>query len=451
MKVQFLGAVGTVTGSKYLISHENTRVLLDCGLYQGLKNYRQKNWAPLPVPASSINAVLLSHAHIDHSGYIPALVKQGFTGNILCSRGTSELCKILLPDSGYLQEEDARYANQRNFSRHKPALPLYTEADAHKSLKQFKPLPTHKWFDLGDGLKARFRPSGHILGACMIELNDGHRSLTFSGDLGRPDDLLMRPPEIVEDTDVLIIESTYGDRLHQKNDPFETIAELVKKTVHRGGILLMPAFAVGRAQAVLFILSQLIKQQRIPKIPIYLNSPMAISATEIFHKYHKSHRLDRSDYEAIDHVTRYIRSPEESKHLNQQTFPSVIISASGMASGGRVLHHLKSLLPDHKNTILLLGFQAPGTRGASLQAGAPQIKIHGNYFPVRAEVHCLDSLSAHADQAELLQWMKHFKRPPAQTFICHGESTAADTLRREITDQLGWNVKVPEYLDQADI
>ncbi len=448
-RITFLGAAGTVTGSKYLVEHDHKRIMVDSGLYQGVKNLRERNWKSLPVDPASIDAVLLTHAHIDHSGYIPALVKNGFKGKVYCTKATYELCKVLLPDAGFLQEEDARFANKHRFSKHSPALPLYTEEDALHSLKRFETCDYHETISPIKGLHALFRPVGHILGASSIELNDGRQKLVFSGDLGRFNDLIMQPPEPVYEADYLLVESTYGNRVHPDADVMEQLADIINKTMERGGTVLMPAFAVGRAQTLLYIVQQLKEQLRIPNVPVYLNSPMAISATEIFCRFHKEHRLDPADCHKIDQGTHFIRSAEDSIALVAQRHPAIIISASGMATGGRVLHHLKSLLPGHRNSIVFPGFQAPGTRGDAMVNGAAQIKIHGEYYPVKAEIYNLDSLSAHADSNEIMQWLGHFKRPPKKTFITHGEPVASDTLRLRITDELGWSCKVPEYGDEA--
>ena len=449
MKIQFLGAAQTVTGSKYLLSANGSRVLVDCGLYQGVKTLRLRNRQPLPLAATAIDAVVLSHAHIDHSGFLPALYRQGFRGPVYCSPATLDLCKVLLPDAGFLQEEDARYANRKHFSRHSPAEPLFTEDDAQRVLRQFRVLETGLAHPLVNGLGLRLVPAGHILGACSLVLDDGHRCAVFSGDLGRSHDPLMRAPEHPGRADYLVVESTYGDRVHEVIDPEQSFAKLICETIGRGGIVLIPAFAVGRAQLVLHILQKLKARGAIPDVPVYLNSPMAIRATDIFCAHQTEHRLSREDCEAIDEGTIRVRTVEESQALTRSTYPSVIISASGMASGGRVLHHLKSLVGDHRNSVVFVGFQAPGTRGAAMVAGAAQIKIHGGWFPVRAQVHGLDALSAHADAGELLEWMRGFPEPPRHTFVTHGEPAAADALRLRIKDELGWRVSVPEYRDEV--
>ena len=451
MKIKFLGGAGTVTGSKYLISHDNQRVLVDCGLYQGVKKLRLRNWKSFPVDPKTINAVVLTHAHIDHSGYIPALRKRGFKGPVYCTRGTYDLCKILLPDSGYLQEEDARYANKKKYSRHSPAMPLYTEKEAIESLKLFKPIHYHERVEVANKIFATFTPVGHILGSSAIQLNVGGKTITFSGDVGRKDDLVMRSPEPLKNTDYLVIESTYGNRKHDLTDPFEFFKNIVNKTMERGGIVLLPSFAVGRAQTILYILQLLKDRNEIPDVPVFLNSPMAITATEIYCRHNKEHRLSEEECSKIDKDTHFVRTPEESIELNKRKYPSIIISASGMASGGRVLHHLKTLLPNHRNSIVFVGFQAPGTRGDAMVNGAEQVKIHGAYHPVRAEVFNIDSLSAHGDYEELLEWLDQSDITPSKTFVTHGEAAASDSMRLKLEEKFGWKVEVPDLDEEFEL
>jgi metallo-beta-lactamase family protein len=447
MKIQFIGATGTVTGSKYLLHLGCKTLLIDCGLFQGFKNTRKRNWQALPIDASKIDAVLLTHAHVDHSGYLPALMKQGFTGPIYCSHATRALCRVLLPDAGYLQEEDARYANKGRFSRHKPAEPLYTEQDAIKVLKQFKVLAHHEHHKILNECQVSFRPVGHILGASAIRIQYAGKSITFSGDVGRPDDLIMPAPESLSATDYLVVESTYGDRQHPKFDPFEHMRDIIKRTINRGGIVLLPAFAVGRAQLALYIIEQLRARKEIPRVPVFLNSPMAITATELFFDYQEKHRLNKSQCESIDHIVTFVKTKAESIELVTRKDPCIIISASGMASGGRVLHHLKSLLPNPKNSVLFLGYQAGGTRGFNLTHGFDKVKIHGIYIPANAEIHNLEALSSHGDYQQIINWLKPLPQPQ-KTFITHGEAMSADCMRSHIREQLGWQeVIVPEYLD----
>lgn len=447
--VQFLGATGTVTGSKYLFAAGDKTILVDCGLFQGFKQLRLRNWAPLPFKPASLSAVVLSHAHIDHSGYLPLLVKNGFTGKVHCSEATYDLCRILLPDAGRLQEEEAEYANRRGFSKHKPALPLYTEEDAKRALGSFAPVGFDEEIELA-AVHLKLIPAGHILGASIVYLSDGKRSLVFSGDLGRPNDSIMVAPSPVRDADYLILESTYGDRRHDPEDPRIKLGRIVRKTAERGGVVLIPSFAVGRAQSLLYHIHQLKSEGAIPAdLPVYLNSPMAADVTEIYHKHRAEHRLSPEQCRAMCTAATIVNNPEESKRLNEKKGPMLVIAASGMATGGRVVHHIKAFAPDPRNTILFSGFQAGGTRGATILSGAESVKIHGEYVPIRAEVAAINNLSAHADCAEILDWLRHFEHPPRETFITHGEPTAADALRRRIEEQLRWRASVPDYLERV--
>lgn len=452
MQIQFLGAAGTVTGSKYLVTSNDTRVLVDCGLFQGLKQLRLRNWAALPVDPASIDAVVLTHAHLDHSGYVPLLVKQGFRGRIHCTPATFELCKLLLPDSGHLQEEDAEYANRHGFSKHHPALPLYTEEEAEHSLRQFHTVGYDAAIDLGGGLSAQFAPSGHILGSAFVTLTDGARKLVFSGDLGRPNDPIMRAPRPLEAADYLLIESTYGDRRHAQTDPADELEAIVTRTIGRGGVVVIPAFAVGRAQSLLYYIARLKTNGRIPAdLPVYLNSPMAVDVTGLYERFAGEHRLDAKACAAMCHAAKYVNTVDESKNLNLQKVPMIIVAASGMATGGRVVHHLKAFAPDPRNTILFSGYQAAGTRGAAMLGGAKTIRIHGTDVPVRAEIAAISSLSAHADYVEVLQWLCHFETAPKTTFVTHGEPVAADALRQQIERELHWNTHVPDYRECVEL
>ncbi|HTI87074.1 MAG TPA: MBL fold metallo-hydrolase [Alphaproteobacteria bacterium] len=451
MKITFLGGVGTVTGSKYLVEVPGRRVLVDCGLFQGLKQLRLRNWEPLPVEPATIDAVVLTHAHLDHSGYLPLFVKSGFKGRVLCTVATRDLCGILLPDAGHLEERDAEAANRHGYSRHQPALPLFTEADARAALPRLSPIEWDKPHDLGGGLTLTLRYAGHILGAAMALLSYRGRTLLFSGDLGRPHDPIMRPPAPIGAVDHLVVESTYGNRSHNGDDPESRLADVIVRTSGRGGTVVIPAFAVGRAQTLLYHLYRLKTARRIPNLPIFLDSPMAIDAGDLFHKHRRDHRLSEAECHAVCGVARQTPSVAESKAIDQNHVPAVIISASGMATGGRVLHHLKAFAPDARNTIVLAGFQAAGTRGAALLAGAPQIKIHGGYVPVRAEVINLTMLSAHADAGEIMDWLRTATAAPRTTFVTHGEPTAADALRHRIEEELHWSARVPDYRDSATI
>ena len=452
MKLQFLGAAGTVTGSRYLLDTGTAKILVDCGLFQGYKPLRLRNWAPFPVAPGEIDAVVLTHAHLDHSGYLPLLVRNGFRGRIICARATTHLCKILLRDSGYLQEREAEYANRHGFSKHRPALPLYTQADAERSLGHFTGVDFGSEHEVANGLSVKFRHAGHILGAATAELRAGDVRLVFSGDLGRPDSPTMLPPEPVSAADYLVVESTYGNRQHSDTDPATALAQVITRTTRRGGTVLIPAFAVGRAQDLLYLIGKLKASQRIPRaLPVFLDSPMATEASRIFHEHREDHRLDEEECNRTYSSASYVRDVQESKALNANPAPKVIISASGMATGGRVLHHLKNLAPDRRNTLLFAGFQAGGTRGALIVGGADTVKIHGEEVAVRAEVVNLEMLSAHADAGEILAWLRGFEHAPKMTFVTHGEPAAADTLRRRIQSELGWPCSVPDQLEAVTL
>jgi metallo-beta-lactamase family protein len=450
MRIEFLGGVGTVTGSKYLLEHNGRRLLVDCGLFQGLKQLRLRNWEPLPVKASEIDAVLLTHAHMDHSGYVPRLVKLGFKGPVYCSGATRDLCELLLPDSGRLQEEEADFANRHGHSKHKPALPLYTQEEAGAALKRFETIPFDKEHSPWPGWSWRLKRAGHILGAASVHISWTGGSILFSGDLGRSDDLVMRPPESPGQADYVVVESTYGDRRHRDVDTLMALADVVNRTAARGGVVVIPSFAVGRAQTILHCIHLLKKAHRIPDMPVYLNSPMAADATRIFRHHLDEHRLSAEQCATMSKEVTIANTVEESKRLSTLTFPSIIVSASGMATGGRVLHHLKTYAPDARNTILFAGFQAAGTRGAALVGGSEAVKIHGAYVPVRAEVANLDTLSAHADREQLLAWLGAL-RTPKRVFVTHGEPVAADALRLAIEERHGWPVTVPEYLESRKL
>ncbi|MGM0380977.1 MAG: MBL fold metallo-hydrolase RNA specificity domain-containing protein [bacterium] len=449
MEITFLGATNTVTGSKFLIKHNSSRLLVDCGLYQGYKHLRLRNRAPLPFEPEKLDAVLLTHAHIDHSGYLPLLVKKGFEGPIYSTEATNDLCEILLPDSGKIHEEDAAYANKKGFSKHKPAKPLYTEKDALNSLKQFKSLPYEEKFTPVENLTAQFLQAGHILGASLIRLDGAETSLLFSGDLGRLEDPLMLPPESGHQVDYLVMESTYGTRTHEDIPPEQALARVIKQTTKRDGTTLIPAFAVGRSQVLLYYLQQLMAAGEIPELPVYLDSPMAVKVTDIFSSSTPIQRMKPEQYQKINEMVTYVSSVADSKKLNDKEGPMIIVSASGMASGGRVLHHLKQYAPQEKNTVLFAGYQAGGTRGSKMLNGAEAVKIHGQYIPVRCEVDFLDNLSAHADKEELLNWLKTFPEKPDTTFIVHGEPKSTDSMRMALENKLDWKARVPEYLEKA--
>lgn len=443
VNLQFLGATGTVTGSKYLLEDGNVRVLVDCGLFQGYKHLRKRNRAPFPLDPSSLDAVIITHAHLDHSGYLPLLVKNGFSGPIYATPPTVALAGLLLPDSGHIQEEDAAYANKKGFSRHSPALPLYTENDALASLSQFQEVPFHHDVPIGSGLQFRFRRAGHILGAAMVELRGGGGTLAFTGDLGRPHDAVMQSPETGLDVDHLVCESTYGDRLHEHEDVGARMKAIISSTAERAGIVLIPSFAVGRAQSVLFTIHTLMERGEVPRIPVYLNSPMAVKTTDLYLRFPHDHRLGAAEIALMEHDIHLVRTVDESKELNHIEGPAVIVSASGMLTGGRVLHHLRFMAPDPRNTLVFVGYQAGGTRGRRILEGEDKVKLHGEWVPVRCKVEDIGGLSAHADGDEIVSWLGTFKRPPATTFLTHGEPDAAEALRVRIEHELGWSVEAP--------
>jgi metallo-beta-lactamase family protein len=450
MRLTFLGATGTVTGSKTLLEHGGKRLLVDCGLFQGLKQLRLRNWSDFPVPPNGLDAIVLTHAHLDHSGYLPRLTSLGFRGAVHCSPPTEALCALLLADSAHLLEEEAEYANRHTWTKHQPALPLYTEADARAAMRRFAPRPFDAAFEPIPGVRVVLRRAGHLLGAASVRVEWDGGSILFSGDLGRGNDLLMPPPSRPEAADTLVIESTYGDRLHPSTDPLASIAEVVNRTAARGGVVVIPAFAVGRAQTLLHGFVLLKQQRRIPDLPIFLNSPMAASATGIYQTHAGEHRLTVEQCEAMSAATHIVTTVEESKRLNALRVPAVIVSASGMASGGRVVHHIKAFGPDPRNTLLFVGHQAAGTRGASIVAGAPTVKIHGEHVPIRAEVAHIDAFSSHADRDELLAWAGALPAAPKRVFVNHGEPVAADALRQAIEERHRWPCSVPEYRETFD-
>lgn len=444
MQIDFLGAADCVTGSRHRVEIGDTRLLLDCGLFQGYKVHRERNWAAPRRALLDVDAVVLSHAHLDHSGWLPKLVKLGYRGPIYASPASRALAEVLLLDSAHLQEEDARRANRYGYSRHAKALPLYTQADARRALALFKPLPPGRPLRIG-GATVRLDPVGHLLGACAVHVSAGGEQLLYSGDLGRQADLLMPPPEPPQPADVLLVESTYGNRNHPKGDMGEQLGAIVRDTIGRGGSVLLPSFAVGRAQALLLTLQRLKRQGAIPReLPIFLDSPMAIEATALYRQFGRLLRIPPREVKTLCDGVRMVVTAQQSIRLTRQRYPSVIISASGMATGGRVLHHLKAMAPDPRHHVVFPGFQVGGSRGAHLVAGASEVKIHGEYVPVRAQVSQLEGFSGHADADELMAWLRRLPQAPRQAFVVHGEPDAADTLRLRIKDQLGWPVRVPQ-------
>jgi len=450
MELTFLGATGTVTGSRYLLTSGREKILVDCGLFQGLKDLRLENRRPFPLPASELAAVVLTHAHLDHSGYLPLLVASGFEGPIFCTPATADLCRILLPDSGHLQEEEAERANKHGYSKHSPALPLYTRADAEVALEQLVTVPVHRPSTVG-GIEFTFRRAGHILGSATAALRGDGATIVFSGDLGRAADPVLLPPEPVAEADYLVVESTYGDRLHEAENTQTALADAINRTAHRGGVVVIPSFAVARAQVLLWHLNALRDRGAVPALPVFLDSPMAIEATDIFIRHPEEHRLSPAQCVTLRATATMTSSSDDSKEIDRRRGPMIIISASGMATGGRILFHLERFAPDPRNTILLVGHQAVGTRGADMMNGRDHIRIHGADVPVRAEVVTLHGLSAHADADEILGWLKHFQRPPRQTFVTHGEPGPAAALRDRIEHELGWHATVPAWGERVTL
>jgi metallo-beta-lactamase family protein len=448
-RLQFLGACGTVTGSRYLIEAGGHRLLVDCGLFQGYKPLRLRNWAAFPVDPASLDAVILTHAHLDHSGYLPRLTALGFRGRIWCTRATASLCEIMLPDSARLLEEEASYANRVGSTKHHPAEPLYTEDDAREALDLMHAAEFEQPFEPIPGVQARLRMQGHILGAAAVTAEFAGRRITFSGDIGRYHDPVMLPPLPVGETDWIVTESTYGNRLHPAIELEQELHDALAPVLARGGVAIIPSFAVGRAQTLLYVVAKLQEQHRLPDVPVYLNSPMATDVSDLYGRFPGLHRLDASNLGALRRITRVINSAEESKALNRRKGPMIIVSASGMLTGGRVLHHLIAFASDPRNAIVLSGYQAGGTRGAALVGGAHMLRIYGEDVGINAQVVQLSTASAHADANEILTWLRTADRPPRGVFITHGEPDAADALRLRIGRELGWKAHVPEYLERV--
>lgn len=443
LSIRFLGGAGTVTGSKYLVEGHGKRILIDCGLFQGIKQLRLLNREPLPVEPASLDAVILTHAHLDHTGYLPLLVKSGFAGRIFATPPTAALAELILRDSAILQEEEARLANEGGYSRHTPALPLYTSDDVDRVLLQLVVRDDAAWIQVDEGISFRYRKNGHILGSAFVELRWRDTLLVFSGDVGRPASLLLSPPERPEEADILVVESTYGDRLHPREQTEEVLARVINDTWRRGGSVIIPSFAVGRAQELMLLLSRLRHRRDIPDIPLLLDSPMGVEATEIMRRFPDWHSLPEDEERAIWKDVTMIRRYRDTLEVLRKRESCIVIAGSGMVTGGRVLSYLEKYVEDRRSTVLLAGYQAEGTRGRQMLDGAHEIKIRGRYYRVYARLQYLESLSAHADQAELIHWMSALHRPPAQVFLVHGEPQAADALRVKLVDTFGWNVQVP--------
>lgn len=458
--LRFLGASGEVTGSKYLVTANERHVLVDCGLFQGPRDLKALNWEGLPLAPSEFDAVVLTHAHLDHSGYLPRLASAGYTGPVYCTAGTADLLSLLLPDAGFLQEEEAHHANRKGWSRHKPAMPLFTVLEAQRSLRLLHPEPYHKERRVSDGVTARFHPAGHILGSAIVELTieeaHGRTVIVFSGDLGRSHTPLLQDPTRLARADYVLIESTYGDRLHPAGSRSELV-RVVRESVARGGMLVIPAFAVGRTQELLYLLRELEDQQEIPRLDVFVDSPMAIDATGITleHPEEFDPEADALLQQGIPPLAparlHIVRDAEQSRAINQIQGPGIILSASGMCTGGRIKHHLKQRLPDERNTVCFVGFQAAGTKGRALKEGADHLWIYGEQVPVKARIESIEGFSAHADQGQLLDWLKGFEAPPRRTFVVHGEPPASQTLAERIAADLGWKVTVPVRGDQVTL
>jgi metallo-beta-lactamase family protein len=450
VRLSFLGAAGTVTGSRFLVEHAGSRLLVDCGLFQGVKNVRQRNWAPFPVEPGSIAGVVVTHAHIDHSGFLPVLVRDGYAGPVRCTPATAELVELLLPDSAYLQEEDAKLANRAGYSTHRPALPLYSREDARAALDRLAALELGEPWEVGP-FSVRLAPAGHLLGAAGVTVSAAGVTVHFSGDLGRPDDLLVYAPAPPPEADWLVMESTYGDRDHADRDPLACLERAIAPALARGGVVLIPAFAVGRSQTLLYCLWRLREERRLPRVPIFLDSPLATDATDLYRRHARLHRLEAATADAAFRLPTFVRTAADSKRLSAGHGPMIVLSASGMATGGRVLHHLIAFAPRPETLILLPGYQAPGTRGASLVAGERTLRIHGRTVTVRAEVAHLDVFSAHADRSDLLAWLAARPHDPRGVFLVHGEPGPADALRREIVVREGLPAHVAEHLETVEL
>jgi metallo-beta-lactamase family protein len=457
VKISFLGATQTVTGSRFLIEHDGQRVMIDCGLFQGPREWKNRNWEDFPVDPSSINCIVLTHAHIDHSGFLPRLIGLGFRGPVYCTPATAELLALMLPDSGHLQEEDATYANKVKYSRHEPALPLYTEEEARAALDYLRPVDFYRKMELAGDLIFNYVRAGHILGSAMVEIHADGRKVLFSGDVGRPAQFITKKPDDCKPAEYIVLESTYGNRLHKKIDVKKRLAEIITRTAAQGGTLVVPSFAIGRTQELLFILRLLEEEHSVPKLPVYIDSPMAIHALPIYDRHHIdfSRQLEevsrRDPTPFICHHIQALNTVQESKKLNEISYPAVIVSSSGMATGGRILHHLKHKIGDHRNTILFIGYQAEGTKGRFLVEGAEEIKIHGQQYRVKAAVESIDALSCHADYEEMLAWLEHLKTPPQQVFLVHGEEQSSAAMATRIREKFGWTVNIPQYRETVEI
>jgi metallo-beta-lactamase family protein len=452
MKLTFFGGAGTVTGSKTLLQVNRFKILVDCGLFQGLKEFREKNWELISTDVSSLNVVFLTHAHLDHSGYLPMLIKNGYNGKIYCTEATRDLTEIILLDSAKIQEEDAARANKYEYSKHSPAKPLYTVEDAKETIKRLETYQFNKWHIINKNISFKFVNSGHILGSAFVILKVNHKIIVFSGDLGRKKPILLNPFEYIEKADYLIVESTYGNRIHKNSSITEKLLYCINKTYEKGGILIIPSFSVERAQEIIYLLSLLKQENKLPKIPIYLDSPMGVDATNIYFSHPNSHKLTDDDIQNMISTVQLISEVAVSKAIVNDTNPKIVLAGSGMITGGRVLHYLENLIGNKKNSILIVGFQAEGTRGRALISGDPELKFFGKYHKINAEIFKINEFSGHADQSEILDWLSNFKTAPTLTFINHGEPHQSQALKTKIETTLNWKCTVAKmnneyYLD----
>lgn len=451
IKIHFLGAAGTVTGSKFLLETPEQNIMIDCGMFQGLKELREINWKPLPIDVSKIDVVLLTHGHLDHTGYLPRLVKQGYRGKIIGTPPTLAITKIILLDSAKIHEEEAHKANEEGYSKHKPAEPFYSMQEAEVTLGFFQSQERDAWVQLSENIKYRFRYNGHIIGATFIELEMFGKTFVFSGDIGREHDLLLSPPEKPKWADYLFIESTYGNKLHPTESVTDKLVELVEKTIHNRGNLIIPSFAVERLQTLMFLLWKLFKENRIPNIPIFIDSPMGNNVLSVFQNFPDWHKLPMKDFNAMNNRMNIITSYKQTWETIDNPRPKVVIAGSGMVTGGRVLTYLKQMIDKSNTTVLLVGYQAEGTRGRQMLEGAHELKFFGKYYPVKAQIDHIETLSAHADQQGLLDWTSEIKNIPEEVFLIHGESTAQDALRVKLRDTYGWNVSIPKLFSVKEI
>jgi metallo-beta-lactamase family protein len=451
LSIQFLGAAGTVTGSKTLIKAGDKKYLVDCGMFQGLKQLRELNWQPLPVDASEIDAVILTHAHIDHTGYLPRLVQEGFNGPIYCSAPTADITEVLLLDSAKIQEEDAEYANRKGHTKHKPAKPLYSVEDAKKTIPMLTSQPEDEWKYLAEGIQFRLQNNAHIIGATHVDVEVFGKRIIFSGDIGRIDDPMLDLPDRPEQADYLVVESTYGDRIHPNINTEQQFREIFQKVSERNGIMIVPSFTVDRAQDFMYLFWKLEQKKDIPNIPIYLDSPMGLDVSKVFNKYHRWHKLGEKTFDEVFRNTKMVRSFKETKQLSEDRRPKIIIAGSGMMNGGRVLTYLKRHLGNPESTIIIPGYQAEGTRGRRIHDGAKEVKIHGEYYTVRAHIEDVRTMSSHADQAQIINWLSGLKKKPACVFINHGESKSSTALKEKIQEHFGWNVEIPQQEDEYSL